>query len=59
MTTETIEGIRYQSMRADRLLSRLVDSVVRRGNQGEADAPEDEDDDEGLGDPEGLEDDDR
>jgi hypothetical protein len=55
MTTETIEGIRYQSMKADRLLSRFVDSVVRRGGQRDADALEDEDDE----DPEDLGDDDR
>jgi hypothetical protein len=44
MTTETIEGIRYQSMKADRLLSRLVDSLVRRGGQPEGEEPQGEED---------------
>lgn len=38
MTAETIDGIRYQSMKADRILSRLVDSVVRRGRERDLDA---------------------
>lgn len=39
MATETVEGLRMQSMDADRLVSRVVDRMLRRKRQRETDAP--------------------
>ncbi|HET7236356.1 MAG TPA: hypothetical protein VFK59_07985 [Actinomycetota bacterium] len=41
MTTETVGGIRVQSMNADRAISRLVDRVLQRRGPGET-GPEDQ-----------------
>jgi len=41
MTTETVGGIRVQSMNADRAISRLVDRVLQRHAHDDQDRPED------------------